>query len=109
MKLNIDDIKFIVNECVKKLSEVRYIDVAQTRPRGVEKSFIWWEDCGELKNKFINDIQNYLQWNVTDLSTLNQMQQILYPKQIIDILGVDLYRKNFDKFYPEFRTHGNRV
>ena len=78
MKLNIDDIKFIINECVKKLSEVRYIDVAQTRPRGVEKSFIWWEDCGELKNKFINDIQNYLQWNVTDLSNKGNQNQLTF-------------------------------
>lgn len=44
-----------------------------------------------------------------DMSTHRQMQQILYPKQIIDILGNELYRDNFDKFYPEFRMPGYRV
>jgi hypothetical protein len=84
MKLSINDIKIIVNECVKKLSEARYIDAAQTRPRGVEKSSVWREDYGELKNKFINDIQNYLQWNVADLSdkgNQNQLTFFIEPKK----------------------------
>lgn len=44
-----------------------------------------------------------------DMSNMEMMKQMLFPKQIIDILGVDGYREYFDKFYPEFRQPGQRV
>ena len=44
-----------------------------------------------------------------DMSNQEQMERVLYPKQIVDILGVDKYRDNFDRFYPEFRMPGQRV
>ena len=43
------------------------------------------------------------------MSDIEMMHQMLFPKQIIGILGVDGYRDNFDRYYPEFRTPGNRV
>ena len=38
-----------------------------------------------------------------DMSNQHMMSQILYPKQIVTLLGLDGYRKYFDRFYPEFR------
>ena len=44
-----------------------------------------------------------------DMSNYEMMKQMLFPKQILDILGIDRYRENFDRFYPEFRQPGDRV
>ncbi len=44
-----------------------------------------------------------------DLWSQQQMSQLLYPKQIIGILGIDKYREYFDRYYPEFRMPGHRV
>ncbi len=78
------------------------------------------EDFAERASKNGGDYESYIElakgWEgmgfgnkPVDISTQHLMKQVLFPKQIIGILGEERYRKYFDRLYPEFREKGKRV